>query len=863
MDLLERQHQLGALTQLLRDAGGSAGKIVFIGAEAGAGKSTLVEEFARQAGRGARVFWGHSDALQTSRVLGPVNELAAAVSLLPGTARESALPREQLFAGLFERFSAPSPLSVVVLEDLHWADEATLDFVRFLGRRIQRTRCLLIATYRDDELAPAHPLRAVLGELTGQHTARIHLPALSLSAIEQLARGTPRDAREVFAVTGGNPFFVRELLSAPVDTVPETVRDAVLARLMQCSPAAREVAELVSLLPGKTETWLTRALLGDVGAAADEAVMRGLLKYQEAALAFRHELGRLAVASTTARGRAQGLHQGILRCLIEHEADVSQIVHHALHAQDVKALLEYAPRAAQLAAREGAHREAAAHLATTLRFVESLGAPERAQLYEQHAIECNLTNQVSASLASAAAALALWAELRDVPAQARLLLLLGRQYWKSGQKVLADRHVGDAIALLESHSEDRGLARAYSARSQLAMTSDHMQEALEFGQRALDLAVRSGDHSVRAHALNNMGTALMESSNRTGLAKLEESLALALQHNLHDDAGRAYANLVSTATRQHLPGVAMRYIAEGIEYCEVHDVQDSLVYTRVYGAHAELDCGRWDGAAQVAAELLDTHALATAQRVPALIVLACIRARRGDPGVDSLLDEALQLALPTGELQRIGPIAAVRAEVAWYRGDLKRVAEEAAIGLKAAVGHLDSWIPGQLAYWAHRADPAFRPSAPIARPYALMIDGDWQGAAAAWAELGTPYERALALADGPEEALLESLGILEQLGAGPLAAIVRQRLRERGVRGIPRGPRASTRGNPAGLTSRQVQVLRLLAQGHTNSELARRLHISAKTIDHHVSSILEKLEVRSRTEAVAAAFGLGILKPDG
>ena len=386
------------------------------------------------------------------------------------------------------------------------------------------------------------------------------------------------------AVTGGNPFFVRELLSAPMDTVPETVRDAVLARLMQCSPAAREVAEVVSLLPGKTETWLTRAILGDVGAAADEAVMRGLLKYQDTALTFRHELGRLAVASTTPRARAQELHQGILRCLIEHDADVSQIVHHALHAQDVKAILEYAPRAAQLAAREGAHREAAAHLATTLRFVESLGAPERAELYEQHAIECNLTNEVSASLASATAALALWAQFGDVPAQARLLLLLSRQYWKSGQKMLADRHVADAIALLESHSEERGLARAYSARSQLAMTSDHLAEALEFGQRALDLAIQSGDHSVRAHALNNLGTALMESNNRTGLAKLEESLALALQHNLHDDAGRAYANLVSTATRQHLPDVAMRYIAEGIEYCELHDAQDSLSYIRVYGA---------------------------------------------------------------------------------------------------------------------------------------------------------------------------------------------------------------------------------------------------------------------------------------
>jgi DNA-binding CsgD family transcriptional regulator len=243
-----------------------------------------------------------------------------------------------------------------------------------------------------------------------------------------------------------------------------------------------------------------------------------------------------------------------------------------------------------------------------------------------------------------------------------------------------------------------------------------------------------------------------------------------------------------------------------------------------------------------------------------LAVLAIVRARRGDPGVDPLLDEALKLALPTAELQRIGRVAAARAEVAWYRGDLKRVAEEAAIGLRAAVGHREAWIQGELAYWGRRADPSLGLPSDLAEPYALMIEGDWERASAAWQKLGAPYERALALADGAEEALLESLAILEQLGAGPLAAIVRQRLRELGVRGIPRGPSVSTRGNPAGLTSREVQVLSLLVHGHTNTELARRLHISAKTIDHHVSSILEKLEVRSRTEAVAAAFGLGIIK---
>jgi DNA-binding CsgD family transcriptional regulator/tetratricopeptide (TPR) repeat protein len=862
MDLLERQAQIGELTRHLHEAGTSAGKIAFVSGEAGAGKSVLVEEFVRQAAGAARVLWGHCDALQTSRVLGPVNEVAAGLLLLPDTPHESGVSREQLFSRLFERFSPPNPISIVVLEDLHWADEATLDFVRFLGRRIQRTRCLLLATYRDDELAPAHLLRGILGELTGQHTARIRVPALSLGAVEQLARGTRRNAQQVYQVTEGNPFFVRELLSAPMDTIPETVRDAVLARLLQCSPAAREIAELVSLVPGRTEPWLARTILGDIGAPADETVMRGLLRFQGEALAFRHELGRLAVESTIPRARAQALHRSILRVLVEHDADLSRLVHHASFAQDMKALLEYAPRASQHAALAGAHREAVAHLTTVLRFADALSAPERARIFESHATECDLTNQVSVSIGSATRALALWRELGDVVAQARVLLLLAWQYWKSGQKGLVDRHVNAAIELLETLPPTRDLAMAYSVRSQRAMTSDRTEDALEFGQRALDLAARFGDNSVRAHALNNIGSAMLISGNRAGLAKLEQSLAIALEHNLQHHAGRAYANLVSVAVRHHVPTLAERYVSEGIEYCEVHEVQDSLSYIRAYDAHFELNIGHWDKAAQVAAELIEHHALAIAQRVPALVVLALVRARRGDPGVDTLLDEAARLALPTGELQRIGRVAAARAEVAWYRGDLKRVAAEAAVGMKAGVDYRDSWIQGELAYWQHRAGSTSETAAELAEPYAMMIRGDWEGAASVWNQVNMPYERALALASGPEQALRESLAILEPLGAGPLAVIVRQRLRELGVRGIPRGPRASTRENPAGLTSREIQVLTLLVRGHTNTELAHRLHVAAKTVEHHVSSILEKLEVHSRTEAVAAAFGLGIVKAD-
>jgi DNA-binding CsgD family transcriptional regulator len=862
MDLLERQFQLGELKRLLREAGAGAGKIALVSGEAGAGKSALVEEFAKAAGKDARVLWGHSDALQTSRVLGPVNELALGLSPRKGVSADLGLNREQLFSRLLEQLAAPNPLSLVVLEDLHWADEATLDFVRFLGRRIQRTRCLLIATYRDDEQAPPHLLRGVIGDLTGQHATRLPLPPLSLSAIEELVKDSPRDAGQIFQVTGGNPFFVRELLAVSTGVVPETVRDAVLSRLMQLSPAARELAEVVSLLPGRTELWVTKEILGETGEAADEAVARGLLRYQDQALAFRHELGRLAVVDSIPRSRAQLLHERILRTLVEHQADLSRLVHHASLAQNVEALIEYAPRAAQQASLAGAHREAAAHLETAIRGAGSISAPERAHLYELHAVECNITNQVCASMDSATAALALWRELGDSAAQARVLLLLGRQDWKSGQNASAERNVSAAIALLESLPPGRDLAMAYSVRSQLAMTGHRTAEALEFGERAIDMAIRFGDDNVRSHALNNIGTSMAMSADVAGFSKLKESLEIALQQGLHEHAGRAYANLLSTSIHLRLSQGAAEYIAKGTEYCELHDVHDSLAYISALSTRFDLNAGQWDKAARAAADLLSRHSIATAQRIPTLYVLAMVRARRGDPGVDALSDEAAHLALATGELQRIGRIAAARAEIAWYRGDLEGVAREAAIGLQAAVGHREPWIRGEIAYWAHLADPGVKIPGELAEPFALMIDGDWQKAAAVWQRLGAPYEQALALADGPETALLESLAILERLGAGPLAAIVRQRLRERGVRSIPRGPRASTRSNPAGLTSREVQVLRLLVRGHTNNELAQRLHISAKTIDHHVSSILEKLEVRSRTEAVAAAIGLGVFKAD-
>jgi DNA-binding CsgD family transcriptional regulator/tetratricopeptide (TPR) repeat protein len=858
--LLERQDQLTEIERRLREARAGSGKLVLIAGEAGVGKSSLVERFVAEHARDIRALWGACDALATPRALGPVQEVAAQLPSLASSIARADESRDPLFRALLAELARPERASIVVLEDLHWADEATVDFFRFIGRRIQRTSALFIATYRDDELSMTHPVRLALGELTGDHVIRLHLAPLSRAAVEELAKESGRDAALLYQVTGGNPFFVREALASPGEQVPETVRDAVIARLVRCSAATRELAELVSMSPGKTEAWVIESILGPRQAAVDEGIARGLLLMYGEALGFRHELGRLAVHSTLAPEHARTMHQRVFQALVEHGADLTQLVHHAALANNAGAVLEYAPLAGKAASRLGAHREAAAHFGTALRYGVSLPSAIQAELFELHARECSLANQTSAAIASGTQAVALWRQVGNVEAQSRVLNLLSQEYRTVGAKERADESVANAIALLEPFPPSANLAMAYSTRSLLATHRGWDQEALDFGRRALALAREFGDHATESHALCNIGAALLGTGDLSGYEPLEHSLALALDHNLEELAARAYRTLAFYAALVHDFARAERLFREGVIYCEERGIFLHSAYMRTFYTPVELERGHWTEAAHMATELLHSTDLKGVQRVPAMATLAQVRVRRGDPGADELLDEAFALALPTGELNRIGRITATRAEQAWYHGDLERTAREAAIGLDQVRGHTAPWIKGELLFWQSRAQGVGSIPDDIAEPYRLMIAGEWLAASSAWERIGMPYERALALAEGPEEALRESLTILEQLGAGPLTAIVRQRLRVLGARGIPRGPRASTRENPAGLTSREVQVLTLLVHGHTNAELAHRMHVSTKTVEHHVSSILEKLEVHSRTEAVAAAFGLGIVK---
>src|SRR5438094_2552801 len=394
------------------------------------------------------------------------------------------------------------------------------------------------------------------------------------------------------------------------------------------------------------------------------------------------------------------------------------------------------------------------------------------------------------------------------------------------------------------------------------MSLEKADETIEWGTRALDLAGSLDDAEALVFALTNIGTVELLAGEQSA-EKLKRSLELARRGGLDEHAGRAFAVLTWWSPRGRLYAAADRYLAPGLEYCTERGLDLWRLYLLAYRARSQLDRGHWDDAVDSATLVLRDPRATPMPRITALAVLGLVRARRGDPDVWPPLDEAWRLAEPTGELQRIEPAAAARAEAAWLEGRTEAVADATESALDLAVRRRASWIVGELAYWRRRAGILDEVGPIAAEPWAAHIAGDWRRAAELWTELDSPYEAALALTDSQDEEMVRrGLQELHQLGAQAAAAIVARRLRERGPRGLPRGPRPATQTTPANLTAREIEVLRLVAQGLRNAQIAERLVLSEKTIDHHVSAILRKLDVRTRGEASAQAVVLGLAGQD-
>jgi DNA-binding CsgD family transcriptional regulator len=299
---------------------------------------------------------------------------------------------------------------------------------------------------------------------------------------------------------------------------------------------------------------------------------------------------------------------------------------------------------------------------------------------------------------------------------------------------------------------------------------------------------------------------------------------------------------------------AERYLTEGIAYATEHDDDYHLLGVLTWQALMCFYQGRWTEAVEIASNVLQRQYLDIETQTCALLALARPNVRRGDPTALATLDEALDLSIQAGALPRLGPARAARAETAWLAGDNDRAIEETRAAYDIALNKKHPWIAGELAFWRWRAGDDFTPPAWVAKPFALQIAGDWRGAADEWDGRGCPYEQALALMDGDESAQLSALEIFERLGARPAIEKLKQKMRSEGIRGIPRGPRPATRENPFGLTARELEVLDSLVEGLSNNTIAKKLSLSSRTVEHHITSILQKMEVSSRNAAVALAL---------
>ncbi len=857
MQLLERDHELGLLGQWLGEAEAGHGRVVFVGGEPGIGKTSLVTTFAATVGGAVRVGFGRCDALVTPRALGPFLEVAAELEIAASDDRDG------LVRGFVDDLKRSGP-TLIVVEDAHWADEATIEALAMLGRRAVGLPVLLVVTYRENEVTADHPLRVVLGDLaTSAGSSWLAPGPLSLEAIRELAGSDGATAEELYQRTGGNPFYVTEALAEPGTAVPTTVRLAVLARAVTTAAIG-------------TRRWSTPCRWfrdGPRRGSSTRCATRRPTTSTSASIAVCWSQWRARSRSATKSpdwlSRPSSATDSDVSCTAARSrpfprrpaVDPARIAHHADASGDEAAAARYSMYAALQASARAAHREALRHGERALALRHTLSPDEVAELETRLAFSLVASARADEAVTWADEAVAHWRAAGDELKEADALTVLANALGSSGRTAAGMEAIARSIDLLESHPPGRELAAAYTRLTSSHMLARDRDTAVSWGERAIALASELDDPFLLGRALIETGIADVMDERFEGLVRINQGIELGRQQGLPALMSHGFSQIGSGCGELRRYDQSVPALIEAAAISAEQSFEANRRYVVAWLARCRFDQGQWNEAEILARDALAGSTSVTYIRFVGLNTLGWLRARRGSDDVWPLLDEALEIADAIGHLQRLWPSAVARAEAGWLEGDVQSHVPllERSFGLAAQCRH--GVAMGELAVWLRRAGREVALPEGVTGPFVDWAGGDHITAAAGFRRMGCPYEAASALVDaGDTASLREALATFERLGAAPAAGSVVRELRQRGVRVASkrvRDPQQSA--HPSGLSEREVEVLRLVAAGFTNPQIAAALYISRKTAEHHVSSILVKLGVSSRTEAAAAAVRLEIV----
>ncbi len=857
--LLEREPALDVLRAAVAEAAAGPGCAVLLTGAAGIGKTSVVRAFLAALDHRVRVLAGACDDLLAPRTLGPLRDAARGSCGPLERALAEQQPGDAVFGAIVEELTGAAP-TVVVVEDVHWADDATLDVLRYLARRLDGLRAVLVLTFRDDARDAAYPLQHLLGALAGAPVRRLSLLPLSEAAVSALCAGTDRDGAAVHELTGGNPFYVTEALAAPPDAVPPTITDTVLARLCRLSPDCRSALEQLSVAPTRASLELVEELLGGLIDALVEAEECGIIEVGVDGIAFRHELARRAVEHSLPTIRRRALHRQMVRALRAlrqpdlGQPDLARLVHHAVAAADAATVAEYAPRAGLEAARAGSHRQALAYYEAALRHPDLLGVRERAQVLDAYAWELDNAHRFADAVAAGREAVARYRELDDPVALGEVLLRLSRHVYMTGGTDEAEQAVDRAMQVLTPTGCPQALAQASAYRGAILALTDRPEDAVTTLVQARDRATDLDRSDLVALCLNYLGMARADLGAPDALVHLRQSLATARAGGFHEYAARAYTNLGEILYRLGRYDELAECLDAGLAFTRDRGFWSHAYHLEVHRCLLLLRQGAWSAAEHGLRELVDGTDDPGMLYVYSVPALGRLLARRGQSDAEELLTAGWERAVAQRSLPGLTQAGIALVEWAWLTGrtDCARAVRDVLLPRTQRPGAAP--LRGELLRYLARAGLGGTDFAGCPEAYAAGLRGDWRAAASEWGRIGDPYERALELAEsGEPEPTLEALRVLDGFDASAVAGLVRRRLQDMGMRRVPRGPQPATRANPAGLTARQVDVLALIQQRMTNEEIAQRLVLSVRTVEHHVSAILAKLGAQSRIEAAATA----------